>query len=73
VVEVGGDAWARVGAGGGARGTAPAVSGGGRAKQRGSGGDRGRRSRQESEGLLYNFRNFQGLLCKERIPIDTKS
>jgi hypothetical protein len=42
-------------------------------EQRGSEDDRGRRSRQESEGLICKFRNFQGLLCKERIPVDTKA
>jgi hypothetical protein len=48
------------------------MSGGAEAEQRGSDGDRGRRSRQESEGSVCNLRNFQGLLCKERFPIDTK-
>jgi hypothetical protein len=29
--------------------------------------------RPESEGLICNFRNFQGLLCKGKIPVDTKA
>jgi hypothetical protein len=29
--------------------------------------------RQESEGLICKFIIFQGLLCKGRIPIDTKA
>jgi hypothetical protein len=57
----GDDAWACVAAGGGARGPVPVVSGGGRAEQReGSGGARGRRSRQESEGLVRDFQRVQG-------------
>jgi hypothetical protein len=39
------------------------------AEQRGSGGDKGRRSRQESEGFVCNLRKFQGLLCKENFPL----
>jgi hypothetical protein len=58
--EARGDTWARVEAGGGARGPVPAVSGGGRAEQReGSGGARGRRSRQESEGPVRDFQEFR--------------
>jgi hypothetical protein len=46
---------------------------GAEAEQRGSEDDRGRRSRQELEGPICKLKNFQGLLCKERFPIDTKS
>jgi hypothetical protein len=43
------------------------------AKQRGKQSARGRRSREVSEGLVCKFRKFQGLLYKERTPVDTKS
>jgi hypothetical protein len=49
----GDDAWTGVAAGGGARGPAPAVSGGGRSReQRGKRRARGRRSREVSGGLV---------------------
>jgi hypothetical protein len=68
-----GDAWACVAAGGGAQGPMPAVSGGGRAEQReGSGGARGRRSRQESEGLVRDFQRVQGPLCNLKFLTATR-
>jgi hypothetical protein len=62
-----------VAAGSGARGPVPAVSGGGRSRGReGSGGARGRRSRQESEGPVRDFQRVQGPFYKLKFPIDTK-
>jgi hypothetical protein len=61
-------------AGGGARGVVPAVSGGGQKQSRGEARmPEEEESRQESEGPICKLKNFQGLLCKERFPIDTKS
>jgi hypothetical protein len=51
VGEVGGDAWTCVAAGGGARGPAPTVSGGGK----------GRRSRQCPKGLFAISKKFRDL------------
>jgi hypothetical protein len=68
-----GDAWARAVAGGGARALHRRWAAGQKQSRGESEGDRGRRSRQESEGPVCNLRNFQGLLCKEKFPIDTKS
>jgi hypothetical protein len=51
----GDDAWTCAAAGGGARGSVPAVSGGGRrSEQRGKRRARGRRSREVSGGLVCN-------------------
>jgi hypothetical protein len=67
-----GDTWARAETGGGARSPVPAVSGGGRAEQRGSGGARGRRSREVSGGLVCNSQKVQGPLCKPKFLTATK-
>jgi hypothetical protein len=69
----GDDAWACVAVGGGARGPAPAVSGGGRSRgQRGKRRARGRRSRKVSGGPAHDFQRVQGPFCKLKFPIDTK-
>jgi hypothetical protein len=70
----GDDAWEGKPAGGGAWGAAPAVSGGGRtAVEGGSGGGRGRRSREVSGGLVHDFQKVQGPLCKLKFPTATKA
>jgi hypothetical protein len=43
------------------------------AKQRGKRRWQRKKKQAVSEGLVCKLREFQGLLCKERIPIDTKS
>jgi hypothetical protein len=50
------------------------VDGGDRSRaEGGSGAVRGGRRQTGSEGLICKSRNFQGLLCKGRIPVDTKA
>jgi hypothetical protein len=72
VGEVGGDAWTCVAAGGGARGPAPTVSGGGRADQRGKRRWQRKKKQAMSEGLVCNSQKVQGPLCKLRFPTATK-
>jgi hypothetical protein len=67
--EEGGDAWACAEAGGGAQGAASAAAG---AEQRGSGGARGRRSREVSVGLVCNSQKFQGPFYKLKFLTATK-
>jgi hypothetical protein len=73
VGEVEGDAWERNAAGGGARGAAPAVSGGGRSRAEAKRRRQRKKKQQVSAGLICKFRDFQGLLCKGKIPVDTKA
>jgi hypothetical protein len=44
-----------------------------REEQRGNMRDRGGRRQSGSEGLICESGNFQGLLCKGKIPADTKA
>jgi hypothetical protein len=73
VGEVEGDAWEGNAVGGGARGAAPVVSGGGRSRAGAKRRRQRKKKQQVSAGLICKFRDFQGLLCKEKIPVDTKA
>jgi hypothetical protein len=55
-------------------GTTPAVSGDGQKQSRRGKRRRQRKKKQQvSAGLICKFRDFQGLLCKGKIPVDTKA
>jgi hypothetical protein len=60
-----------VAAGGGAREAVPAVDGGDRSREEARVTEE-EEGRQGSEGLICKSRDFQGLLCKGKIPVDTE-